>query len=262
MNNCSEKKKSGLADLFKDHELKKVKELEYKPEEKSSKEEQKNGINQRKRVFSLKNADKLKVIRKDLKKYLKLNHPKLWKANKQFDILTEGLHYVVAKELPQVFWYFYQFLMKDKNLKRPKGTARGRYNGDTDFIRNGPGSIVEAHKDHEDLVISRQGRKCFLHGPYTVIKLRESGESQILCSMGKKSNKCCWKRNARPGGNLAGGHWTIDPLSVYFMYDLGAVGGISHHIHNNFKGLVDGRDVRVNGAFLDWRYTIVKRPYC
>ena len=153
-------------------------------------------MKRRKSVLSLKSKDKLKVIERDIKPYLRQHHPKLMKANEQFNILLEALHYTIAHEVPEFYMPFMQFLLKNSDLERVKGTKRGGWNGDTDFIRNGPGSIVVPHKDHPKLALSTR-RIGYLDGPYCVIKLLSDGPSQILCSMGKKTKNCCWDRTAR-----------------------------------------------------------------
>ena len=84
-----------------------------------------------------------------------------------------------------------------------------------------------AHVDHGGL--HKEG---FNFGPYIIFKLGDKGSDQMLCSVSNKSNGCQFDRSKVPGDRDYGGHIKLPPGTIYWMFDEGAFGGISHSIHN------------------------------
>ena len=110
-----------------------------------------------------------------------------------------------------------------------------------------------AHVDHGGL-----HEPGFNFGPYIIYKLTLEGSDQILCSVSNKANGCQWNRSKIKGHDSDyGGHIRLPPGTVYWMFDEGAYGGISHSIHNAESSIWSPN---LFGNFHSKSYTLVMRP--
>ena len=200
----------------------------------------------------------LKVVDStDVKAYLDDNHNELLLSMRQYELLSNILAYTIATQIPQLKPAFYQHIQYDDKLRCPY--PHGSWYGNKDFIKYWQKTKVNAHVDHEELV-----QEGFYHpGPYIIWKLIKNGEKvadQILCSVSNKASGCEYDRSKPNGDRDHGGHVRLTPGTVYWMFDEGAVGGISHSIHNAEEDH-DLWSSELYGGFKSKSYTLVMRPY-
>ena len=122
---------------------------------------------------------------------------------------------------------FWQHIALDQNLEVPY--PHGTWYGNKDFIKYFYGTKVVAHVDAKKLNDPR-----FKHfGPFIAFKLGLNGEDQMLCSVSNKTTGCEWNRSKQEDDPDFGGHVLLPPGTIYWMFDEGAFGGISHSIYNS-----------------------------
>ena len=267
-NKAFEEDLEGLQSLFSKKELLNVKKKKFK---KKQKKKRKKLIKDRKarktrekkqkkkdaKLISDKRKNKFKVIPSTALSYVTKHHPEVIEAINEFKILIEALNYTVAKYIPQVYYPFMQYMLKDEHLKRIEGTQCGAWNGNVDLIKYSAGSKVVQHEDNHGLIRP----DCVNFGTYTVFKLNLEGLIKILCNVSKTGTNCSFDRCSEPGDQDYGGHLSLLPGSVYWMFEIGAVGGITHALHNNETGGEDAFYKSRFGPFLDESHTLVFRPF-
>ena len=156
------------------------------------------------------------------------------------DIVSHGL----ATQLLPLYGPFSQYTKANSKLKRQH--LFGEYLADYDLINYQPGARVAPHCDDRGLI----QKCCEYFGPYCVLKLLQTGETQTLCHVSKSGNDCCFSTGALESNPVYGGHIDLPPGTLYFMFNAGAWGGPTHAIHNSttFK------------SFEKKSYTLVFRP--
>jgi len=216
----------------------------------------KKGSQTKYKLLKLKKQPQLKVVPSgdDLKEYLKKKHPNLMSSMQHYELLSNVLSYTIATQIPQLKPVFYQHIRYNHELKCPY--PHGSWYGNKDFIKYWGGSKVVAHIDHQDLV--QVGDYHF--GPYVVFKLGGDSADQVLCSVSNKSSGCEFDRSKPKGDRDHGGHVTLPSGTIYWMFDEGACGGISHSIHNA-KAEHDLWSSQLFGGFESKSYTLVMRPF-
>ena len=207
------------------------------------------------KLSNLNKEPRLQVVESDkVKEYLKENHENLVSSMHQYELLSNILSYTVATQIPQLKPVFYQHIAYDNSLQCRY--THGSWYGNKDFIKYWPRSRVHAHVDHQDLV--QPGDYHF--GPYVVIKLGKTGSDQMLCSVSNKSSYCEFDRSKPRGDRDHGGHVKLPPGTIYWMFDEGAMGGISHSIHNA-ENQHELWSSELFGGFKSKSYTLVMRPF-
>ena len=196
---------------------------------------------------------KLEVVdTKNVTEYLKQNHNKLHEAMSHYEILSNILSFAIATQIPQLKPTFWQYLERDSSfeVRQPHGS----HYQNKDYIKYWQGHKVMAHVDHADL--HQKGNN---FGPYIIFKLGKDGADQMLCSVSNKANGCEYDRSKVPGDREYGGHVKLPPGSIYWMFDEGAFGGISHSIHNaECKNTMWSPELF--GGFQSTSHTLVMRP--
>ena len=265
-NKAFEEDLEGLQSLFSKKELSNVQKKKFKKTKKrrklikdrqSRKKREKKQKKKDAELISDKRKNKFKVIPSTALSYVTKHYPEVIEAINEFKILIEALNYTVAKYIPQVYYPFMQYMLKDEHLKRIEGTKNGGWNGNVDLIKYSAGSKVVQHEDHHGLVRP----DCVNFGTYTVFKLNFEGLIKILCNVSKTGNNCSFDRCSEPGDKDYGGHLSLLPGTVYWMFEIGAVGGITHALHNNETGGEDAFYKSRFGPFLDESHTLVFRPF-
>ena len=265
-NKAFEEDLEGLQSLFSKKELSNVQKKKFKKTKKrrklikdrqSRKKREKKQKKKDAELISDKRKNKFKVIPSTALSYVSKHHPEVIDAINEFKILIEALNYTVAKYIPQVYYPFMQYMLKDEHLKRIEGTQYGGWNGNVDLIKYSAGSKVVQHEDNHGLVRP----DCVNFGTYTVFKLNFEGLIKILCNVSKTGNNCSFDRCSEPGDKDYGGHLSLLPGTVYWMFEIGAVGGITHALHNNETGGEDAFYKSRFGPFLDESHTLVFRPF-
>ena len=202
------------------------------------------------RQSQLKKEPKLQVVDTEMiREYIEKHHVKLSQAMEHYEILSNILSFAIATQIPELKPTFYQHLERDKSFKIPY--RHGSWYRNKDYIKYFEGARVVAHVDHGGLHLPG-----FNFGPYIIFKLGLNGSDQILCSVSNKANHCEYDRSYHTN---SGGHITLPPGTVYWMFDEGAYGGISHSIHN---ARCDHNmwNKELYGGFESKSYTLVMRP--
>ena len=170
-----------------------------------------------------------------------------------FEILSNILAYTIATQISELKPTFFQHLERDESFEIPY--PHGSWYRNKDYIKYFKGAKVMAHVDDGGL-----HQKGFNFGPYIIFKLGRGGSDQILCSVSNKANGCEFDRSKHEGIDRDyGGHIVLPPGTVYWMFDEGAFGGISHSIHNaECEHQMWSKELF--GGFKSKSYTLVMRP--
>ena len=215
-------------------------------------EQEKESNRKKYALQALEKEPKLQVVdTEDVNGYINTKHKKLVEASNSIDLLSNILSYGIATQIHEVKPTFWQHLACNESLEILY--PHGSYYRNKDYIKYFDGAKVMAHVDHADL-----HQTGYNFGPYIIYKFGE-GDSQILCSVSNKSNGCEWDRSKMKSDRDYGGHIDLPPGTVYWMFDEGAFGGISHSIHNA-ECLVDLWCKELFGTFKTKSYTMVMRP--
>ena len=226
--------------------------MQWKKKFRGSKSQQKSKLLKYKNKI-LKKDPKLQVVdTSDIKDYFIENHPKLAVAMEDYEILSNILSFAISTQVPELKPTFWQHLARNESFEMP--FPHGSWYQNKDFIKYFEGSKVMAHVDHGGLHQSG-----YNFGPYIIFKLGTKGSTQMLCSVSNKANGCEWDRSKIKTDGDYGGHIELPPGTIYWMFDEGAFGGISHSIHNN-ESSHNLWSKRLFGGFTSKSYTLVMRP--
>ena len=245
---------NGLTEYYKLNDLKKLKaitseiiELKNKnnfndKHKKKLKKIKKNKKSQEKLMKPKKTN--LKVTKSLAQDYINKYCPKLLDLFKILKWILCILHYTIAQFHPALAYNFTQFL--------DIGIIDGEELLNVDFLQYLKGHYVESHRDHILLLINY----IQFFGPFGVIKASKNSNDEILCNGAIKGNKCC-NIECDELNIEWGGHRSQPGYTVYFMFNLGAAGGVTHCLHGHTK---EGAKGLFQGFLDDNATTIVFRP--
>ena len=182
---------------------------------------------------------------------MKHNHKEIHNAKPDYEILSNILSFAIATQIPELKPTFWQYLARDETFEIPH--PHGTWYQNKDYIKYWKGHKVNAHVDDKGLT-----QNGYNFGPYIIFKLGQ-GDDQMLCSVSNKANGCEFDRSAIPGDRDYGGHVKLPPGTIYWMFDEGAFGGISHSIHNT-QCEHSLWSPELFGGFTSKSYTLVMRP--
>ena len=252
---------NGLHNYFHSDKIQKLKSFDWnqtKPKNNNIQSKEKFLKQEAQKTFGkLQLKNQLKVVNTsndvEFREYMNRKFPQWYDSLNNMKLLANILNFIIATQIPQLYPAYSEHLQLNQDLELRD--VDGQHYRNNDNIVYHPGAEVKPHIDTKQLI-----QRFIKHfGVYIVFKLWIEGlggeSTQILCSVSGKNRQCQWSRK-NLGDRHSGGHINLPPATVYWMFDEGAYGGITHALH----GPRFDSHTELWGGFIEESYTLVMRP--